>query len=278
MSKLNIHEKEKIESSTPSLKLNLMRDYPSNEPVAIVVCHHGITLSLSFYDSFTKEMNKENIVVYRYDARGHGDSDGKRGYVKSIFEMVEDLKIVVNLAKKENPNLPIFIVGHSMGGHISALFGTKYYSEVKGIILCAGVLKDTLHIFGDLPIKENPEKYVSIYEAFKLKEFDKNMLEAISKVYPNGLKEVTYGLINAFDEGLNYLKTNIKNFVTPALILNGNIDFLVNQKDAIDYYMDLENKDKSLFIYSGVSHMLWNEEKGDMIIGNILSWIQHRIK
>ena len=74
------------------------------------------------------------------------------------------------------------------------------------------------------------------------------------------------------------MKNNVKNFVAPVLVLNGNIDFLVNEKDAINFYMDLENKDKSLIIYSEVGHMVWFEEKGDMIIENILSWIQHRIK
>ena len=126
MSKLNTHELEMIESSTPSLKLNLMRDYPPEEPVAVAICHHGITLYLQYFDKVVKELNGANILVYRYDARGHGKSEGKRGYLNTMFELVEDLKVVVNLAKKENPNLPIFLIGHSMGGHTCALFGTKY--------------------------------------------------------------------------------------------------------------------------------------------------------
>ena len=278
MSKLNNHQLEKIESSTPSLKLNLIRDYPSKEPKAILICHHGIILTLKFYEPFVKPMNEANIILYRYDARGHGDSEGKRGYVKSFFEMVEDLKIVVDLAKKENPNLAVFIIGHSMGGHVSALFGTKYSNEVNGIILCSGLLKDTIKVFGGFPQEGEPEKYVSIIDAFKPKEVDENLVEILAKAYPNFLREITYGIINAFGDGLDYLKNNVKNFIAPALVLNGNIDFLVNEKDAINFYMDLENQDKSLIIYSKVGHMVWFEEKGDMIIENILAWIQHRIK
>ena len=126
MSKLNTHELEMIESSTPSLKLNLMRDYPPEEPVAVAICHHGITSYLQYFDKVVKELNRANILVYRYDARGHGKSEGKRGYLNTMLELVEDLKVVVNLAKKENPNLPIFLIGHSMGGHTCALFRTKY--------------------------------------------------------------------------------------------------------------------------------------------------------
>ena len=90
-----------IESSTPSLKLNLMRDYPSKEPVAVAICHHGIISNIRFFDKVVEKLNGGNILVYRYYARGHGKSEGKRGYLKSMFELVEDLKVVVNLAKKK---------------------------------------------------------------------------------------------------------------------------------------------------------------------------------
>ena len=170
MSKLKNHEDEMILSSTSPIKLRLIRDFPSKEPKCLIVCHHGITMSLHFFDKFSKEMNEANIAIYRFDARGHGKSEGKRGYSKSIFDMVEDLKIIVDLAKKENPNLPIFIIGHSMGGEVSAVFGTKYPNEVKGIILAAGVLKDTMKLFGDLPIKGDPETYIHTNKAFKAKE------------------------------------------------------------------------------------------------------------
>lgn len=278
MLKLNTHELEMIESSTPSLKLNLMRDYPSKEPVAVAICHHGITAALKFFDKLVKELNNANILVYRYDARGHGESEGKRGYLKTIFELVEDLRVVVNLAKKENPNLPIFIIGHSMGGHTCALFGTKYPNQVKGFVLCSAVLKDVAHLFGDLPLKDDPEKYYPLEEAFKAKEFDRSVTELIFKLVPNALGEISVSIMNCFGEGVNYLNTNIKNFNNSVLILNGNLDFIVDQRDAINYYMDSEVKDKSLMIYSGVGHMIWEEENGDMIPGHILNWIQHRIK
>jgi len=278
MSKLNTHEEEMIESSTPSLKLHLIRDYPPNTPVGLVVCHHGIMVNVKFYEPFVKELNKSNIIVYRYDARGHGKSEGKRGYVKSLLEMVEDLKIMVGLAKKENPNLPVFIMGHSMGGLVSAMFASKYSNEVDGFVLGAGVLRDNNHIFGDLPLKEDPEKYIPVHEAMKAKEFTPEVQEFLCKVYPNFVSEITISIINSFGEGIEYLKKNMKNFVKPVLVLNGNVDFLVNQKDAIDFYSELDNKDKSLIIFSGVGHELWNEEKGDMIIWHILNWVQHRLK
>ena len=44
----------------------------------------------SLYDDFVQPFNQQDINVYRYDARGHGRSEGKWGYVKSYWEMAED--------------------------------------------------------------------------------------------------------------------------------------------------------------------------------------------
>ena len=84
--------------------------------------------------------------------------------------------------------------------------------------------------------------------------------------------------MNCFSEGVDYLNKNIKNFTNPVLILNGKIDFIVGILDAINYHLDSQTEDKSLMVYSGVGHLLWDEEKGDMIPGHILNWNQHRIK
>ena len=177
--------------------------------------------------------------------------------------MVEDLKIIVDLAKKENPNLQIFVLGHSMGGHVTALFVTKYPNEVKGAITVAGLLKDTIHLFGNLPLKGDPEVYVPVNKAFQIKEIQATDLSVLEKVYPNFVSHITISIINSFVEGFEYLQKNKKNIVDPMLIINGNADYIVDQRDAINFYLDIENKDKSLEIFSGVGHEVWNEEKGD---------------
>ena len=74
-----------IQSSTPSIKIRLVRDLPETTPKCIIVCHHGITMNLLFFDKFVKEMNKKDIAIYRIDARGHGNSEGKRVHVISIW-------------------------------------------------------------------------------------------------------------------------------------------------------------------------------------------------
>ena len=61
------------------------------------------------------------------------------------------------------------------------------------------------------------------------------------------------------------------------MILNGNADDSVSPKDAIEFYEQTVAKDKSLFIYAGVSHFLMADIKGHMIAGDVLTWVEDRL-
>ena len=85
--------------------------------------------------------------------------------------------------------------------------------------------------------------------------------------------ELTISIMNTFVKGIDYLKKNDKNFKEPILIWNVNDNFAINEKDAIDFYMEIDNKNKSLIIWSGIGYMLLEEEKGDIVISQVLYWI-----
>ena len=275
-----VYLNDEMVESWDGLKLNLVRQFISDSPKAILIILHGLANNLTLYDDFVKPFINANIGVYRYDARGHGKSEGKRGYVKSYWEMVDDLKVIVELAKKENPNIPVFVLGHSMGGHVAALFGTKYPDAVRGIILAAGVLRYNLTNFGYLPRPEAPDTRINTIDAaygtLHLPEW-KTMKEFSKPGDTSTLTEIYPAILNAFKEGIAYLKTHRDTFCNSVMILNGNGDDSVSPKDAIEFYEQTVAKDKSLFIYAGVSHFLMADIKGHMIAGDVLNWIEDRL-
>ena len=64
--------------------------------------------------------------VYRYDARGHGRSEGNRGDLEKFDDFLLDLDIYIDLIKKEYPNLKIVLLGHSMGGLVATSYSCMY--------------------------------------------------------------------------------------------------------------------------------------------------------
>lgn len=278
MSSLNIHKEEMITSSSPDIKIRLRRDYPSNEPKCVLVCHHGVTLHLEYFSTLAKEMNKSNIIVYSFDARGHGKSEGKKGYLKTIFEMVEDLKVVIDLAKKENEKLPIFLIGHSLGGLIASIFATKYQNKINGLITLAAVLRENMNVLEHFPFDKDPEIYLPLKDVFKVKDKTKLNPEDLPKMSPLVLDKLSISIIKCVYEGIDYLKKECKKLDIPIFVINGSEDNFVSVKDAIEFYMETEAKDKSLSIYSGFGHIAINEENGNLIMNHIIEWILFRVK
>ena len=85
------------------LNLYLTKDYPQNPLKAVLIISHGLAVHSHGFADFAKTMNNHDIAVYRFDARGHGKSDGRdKIHLNSYFEMVEDLRLVVEKAKTEN--------------------------------------------------------------------------------------------------------------------------------------------------------------------------------
>jgi alpha-beta hydrolase superfamily lysophospholipase len=266
-------------TSFDGIKLRLSKDYPKQPAKAVLIIAHGLSNHLGLYDNFTEDLNKSNIAIYRYDHRGHGLSGGKRGYIKSFFEMVDDMGVIVKKAKAENPGLPVFILGHSMGGHVAALYGTKNPGKVNGYILAAGVLRYHQMNFGWLPRPEDPESYISVIEAAH-GTMNLPGLEDLKKLSVAGdtisLKEVSVSLINAFKGGLQYLRDNSRKFIDPVFLVSGDADLYVVPQDAIDFYQETNSTDNSLRLYSGIGHFLMNEEKGDIVTQDIADWIKRR--
>jgi len=83
---------------------------------AIIVIVHGLCEHLGRYEYITQKLTDRYFGVYRFDHRGHGKSEGKPIFYNDFNEMIDDVSFVVELAKKENPTLPVFLIGHSMGG------------------------------------------------------------------------------------------------------------------------------------------------------------------
>lgn len=273
-------EQSKMITTHDGLKLRVVHNAASESPKAVLIILHGLANHAGLYDSFVLAFLEHNIGVYRYDARGHGKSEGKRGYVNSYWEMAEDLRVIVGLVKKENPGVPVFVLGHSMGGHVSALYGTKYPGQVRGIILAAGVLRYHFMNFGWLPRPEAPEEYINTIDAaygtLHLPEW-KTMRMFSADGDTDSLTEISAAILNAFKETIQYLKDNCKSFVDPVFVLNGNYDTSVSPQDAIDFYQQTGSKDKSLRIYAGVNHFLMNDPKGHQIAPDVINWIEDRL-
>ncbi len=113
----------------------------NGKPKAIIQFAHGMQEHALRYSGFAETMSSLGFIFYAHDHRGHGKTAGNFSNLGIIDPergshwLVEDLHQLSIIIKKENPELPIYVTGHSMGSFVVRDFASKYGSSVNGIIL-----------------------------------------------------------------------------------------------------------------------------------------------
>ncbi len=109
----------------------------------IILIAHGMSEAAHRYERFAERLNKEGYVIYANDHRGHGKTAGtpeKLGVMSekdSMHKIVEDIHQLRQIALEENPNLPVFVLGHSMGSFIMRRYVMLHGEGVSGAIIIA---------------------------------------------------------------------------------------------------------------------------------------------
>ena len=111
---------------------------PEGEPKAVVQLIHGIAEHIGRYDAFAKFLTQHGYVVAADDHMGHGGSaeNGLRGYFSGGWlSAVEDEKHLHDEISAQYPDLPYYILGHSMGSFYARQYLCEWGDELDGAII-----------------------------------------------------------------------------------------------------------------------------------------------
>ncbi|XP_055022386.1 monoglyceride lipase isoform X2 [Boleophthalmus pectinirostris] len=114
---------------------------PSGPPRALVFITHGAGEHVGRYDDVAQRLKELQVLVFGHDHVGHGQSEGERMIIRDFQIYIRDVLQHVDLMKNRHPGIPIFIVGHSMGGAISILTACERPSEFTGVVLIAPLVQ-----------------------------------------------------------------------------------------------------------------------------------------
>lgn len=117
-------------------------DKQTNQPVkAIIQLAHGMAEHVLRYENFAEEMVKNGYIVYGNDHRGHGNSITAPDDIGFLAEengfdrVVSDMHLLTTMIKEEQPDIPIVLLGHSMGSFLTRRYVQLYPNAVDAIIL-----------------------------------------------------------------------------------------------------------------------------------------------
>lgn len=270
-------KKETIQTdSFDGTMLNCQKDLVV-KPRAIVLIIHGLAEHLGRYDYVTDKFNSFGYSVYRYDQRGHGSSGGERGFFPRYDTLADDANVMVDLVRKENADLPVFLLGHSMGGMSVIGFSIKYPNKIRGVILSGALCIDLNDMTDSIPA-DLPPMALLPNQLSSLICSDPQVVKAYEDD-PAVLKEITVSLFRQNKSCLDWFnsKRNLKKVQYPILILHGGADKIIFPQNAHHLYDNISSTDKEVKVYEGLYHEILNEKAKDEVIEDIHRWIEKRL-
>lgn len=133
--KLHIHSEDGAKSEAALFAP--VRGEPAR---AIVVCTPAMGVPARFYEPLAQALAERGLAAVIAELRGIGSSSVRvrRGVDFGYHELaLRDLPAVVAAAQAAHPQTPLFVLGHSLGGQVSALYASAHAEKVRGLILVA---------------------------------------------------------------------------------------------------------------------------------------------
>ncbi|MBQ8308395.1 MAG: alpha/beta hydrolase [Clostridia bacterium] len=138
-----------LESEFDELPLHVAVFEPQGEKKGVIQILHGMCEYKERYESFMRFFVEHGFVAVCHDQRGHGDSvrsikDWGYFYETSGNAIVEDAAQITRWIKREYPDLPITLFGHSMGSMVARCYLQNYDTLVDKAIVCGSPAKNPL--------------------------------------------------------------------------------------------------------------------------------------
>ena len=263
------------------LRLSSARSLPEGEAKAVVVLVHGYAEHIGRYLHVMEALNKHDYVVFTLDHRGHGESEGQRACVEKFAYVVDDLHVLLLKAKEAFPNLPLFMIGHSMGGLIAILYALRHEDQVDGLVLSGAGLqigddvsrllkaisKYVVKLVPNLPILSNQENVLSRDPAIE-RRFKQDSLCYNGKVKAR----MAYEMKMASED----VCARMSRLSLPLLIMHGSADRLTNPAGSKRLYQQARSQDKTLKLWPEHFHEIFNELEKEQVIAFMLEWLDKR--
>lgn len=262
---------------------------PAGRPRAAVVVVHGFGEHGGRYGNVVEALVPRGHALYTFDLRGHGRSPGIKGHISSWDEYRTDVSAFLGLIRAEQPGIPLFLMGHSMGALIVLEYATCGGFGAGGIsltepdaviassspIIPCGVTKPHLVFLAHLLSRIWPtfSMVVGLEHA------------ALSRspecVQAYGADPLVHGRATArwgteAMAALERVKAHVGALTKPLLLIHGEADRIDDAAGSRWFYERAGSTDKTLLTYPGCYHELHNDLDRAQVLADLGAWIEDR--
>ncbi|MGV9254276.1 alpha/beta hydrolase [Streptomyces sp. NPDC003697] len=117
-----------------------VHEWPHARPRYVALLVHGYGEHAGRYGEVAGVLSEHGAAVVAPDHRGHGKSAGERVVIEDFEDVVTDVHTAALLARTAHPDLPVVVIGHSMGGLIAARYAQRYGDGLAALVLSGPVI------------------------------------------------------------------------------------------------------------------------------------------
>lgn len=278
---------------------------------AVIQLHHGLEEHSLRYDAFGSFLTEKGYVLNAYDMRGHGKTAenaqekgtgifGKIADKKGSYKVIEDLDQIIENVKKDYPEVPVILFGHSFGSFVSQGYIEEHGDKLKGCILCgtAGPM---------LPLTTAGKIFASILNVFESNKKSKILASMAFDPYLKRIEKVesgkewvcknemarsmylddkwcAFGLTTSFFKDLSTLLCRIhKDKNMKKIPKDLPVNMIYGSEDPVGAYGESINRlykiyegngmtNLSIKAYEGDRHEILNEDDRYTVMEEIVAW------
>lgn len=255
-----------------------MQVYSAEEPKGTIVIVHGAFEHSGRYDGVVKRFTQEGYHVITGDLPGQGKTEGKRGHIDSFTQYLDTIEKWVH--KAEEFELPIYLLGHSMGGLAVSRTLQEKSLPIQAVILsspCIGIVEEPskgVQAFAKICNVIVPSLLVSgnlnplhVTRNEEVRDRDRQDTLILQKVSVRWFREL--------QAAMSEVQINIQQYPDiPTLVMQAGDDKLVRKEVVQQWFTQLPVKDKMFKEWEGLYHEIFFEPEGEEVFQRALSFIR----
>lgn len=255
---------------------------PDGEVRAVVLVVHGLGEHIARYGTLVAALLPRGIAVAGVDHIGHGRSGGPRGDALAVSDFTAPLDTLRERCERQWPGVPLFLLGHSMGGLIAAHYLIDRQAGLAGAVLSAPAVVPGSSVtpltiaLGKLLARVAPRVGVLRLEVDALSRDP-----AVVQAYRDD-PLVLHGKTNArlgalLLQAIARVQADAGRIELPLLIVQGGADRLTDPAGAQTLRSLVGSGDVELELYPDAYHELFNEPDRERVLHRVSEWLERRV-
>lgn len=260
----------------------LHRHWQPERATRTVALVHGLAEHSARYEHVALGLAARGCSVHGFDQRGHGESEGPRVYTPSFATLLDDVERYLAHVRRSDPDLPLILLGHSMGGVEVACLLVERRPEVAAAVLSGPALAPVDSIS---PLLRGMVAACSgLFPRLKLpSSIDPEGLsrdpEVVAAYMADPLIDKRYSarLVRELLAANRSIEGRGAEVRVPLLIVHGEDDPICPIEGSRRFAEDVTTPGSELRRYPGLRHEVLNEPEGAQVLDDIASWIEKHV-